>query len=44
MHIIFKYYLFEALEKAGQADQFTASLIPWKEMLDAGLTTFCRKT
>jgi alpha-L-rhamnosidase len=38
--LYFKYYLFEALEKAGQADQFTASLIPWKEMLDAGLTTF----
>jgi alpha-L-rhamnosidase len=41
--LYFKYYLFEALEKAGQADQFTASLIPWKEMLDAGLTTFAER-
>ena len=38
--LYFKFYLFEALEKVGQADQFTASLIPWKQMLDAGLTTF----
>jgi alpha-L-rhamnosidase len=38
--LYFKFYLFEALEKSGQADQFTASLTPWKEMLDAGLTTF----
>ena len=38
--LYFKFYLFEALEKAGQANQFTASLIPWKQMLDAGLTTF----
>jgi alpha-L-rhamnosidase len=36
----FRFYLFEALEKVGQADQFTALLIPWKQMLDAGLTTF----
>ena len=36
----FKFYLFEALEKAGQADQFTEALTPWKEMIDAGLTTF----
>jgi len=38
--LYFKFYLFEALEKAGQADQFTAALTPWKEMLDAGLSTF----
>ena len=38
--LYFKFYLFEALEKAGQADQFTALLNPWKEMLDHGLTTF----
>lgn len=38
--LYFKYYLFEALEKAGQGDQFIAALTPWKEMLDAGLTTF----
>jgi len=38
--LYFKFYLFEALEKAGQADQFTASLTPWKEMIANGLTTF----
>ena len=38
--LYFKFYLFEALEKAGQANQFTSSLIPWKQMLDAGLSTF----
>jgi hypothetical protein len=38
--LYFKFYLFEALEKAGQADQFTASLIPWEKMIGAGLTTF----
>jgi len=38
--LYFKFYLFEALERAGQADKFTAALTPWKEMLDAGLTTF----
>jgi hypothetical protein len=38
--LYFKFYLFEALEKAGQADQFTADLTPWKEMIATGLTTF----
>jgi alpha-L-rhamnosidase len=38
--LYFKFYLFEALEKAGKADQFTAALLPWKEMIAAGLTTF----
>lgn len=38
--LYFKFYLFEALEKAGHANQFTSSLIPWKQMLDAGLSTF----
>jgi hypothetical protein len=38
--LYFKFYLFEALEKVGQANQFTSSLIPWKQMLDEGLTTF----
>jgi alpha-L-rhamnosidase len=41
--LYFSFYLFEALEKAGQADQFIASLVPWKQMLDAGLTTFAEK-
>jgi alpha-L-rhamnosidase len=38
--LYFKFYLFEALEKIGQADQFTTMLNPWKEMLNNGLTTF----
>jgi alpha-L-rhamnosidase len=38
--LYFKFYLFEALEKTGQAARFTALLNPWKEMLDYGLTTF----
>ena len=38
--LYFKFYLFEALEKAGQAKLFAASLIPWEQMLDAGLSTF----
>lgn len=38
--LYFKFYLFEALEKAGQADQFTAALTPWRKMVDSGLTTF----
>lgn len=38
--LYFKFYLFEALEKAGQAKQFTESLIPWEQMLYLGLTTF----
>ncbi|PJJ08137.1 alpha-L-rhamnosidase-like protein [Flavobacterium sp. 1] len=38
--LYFKFYLFEALEKAGQANQFTAVLTPWRKMVDSGLTTF----
>jgi len=38
--LYFKFYLFEAFEKAGQADQFIAALTPWKEMTDNGLSTF----
>jgi alpha-L-rhamnosidase len=38
--LYFKFYLFEALENAGQANQFTALLSPWNQMLEAGLTTF----
>jgi alpha-L-rhamnosidase len=42
--LYFRFYLFEALKKAGQADRFTALLDPWKQMLDAGLTTFAEKS
>jgi hypothetical protein len=38
--LYFKFYLFEALEKAGQSDQFIAALTPWRKMIDTGLTTF----
>ncbi|MDR7209858.1 alpha-L-rhamnosidase C-terminal domain-containing protein [Flavobacterium piscis] len=38
--LYFKFYLFEALEKAGQADQFIPALTPWRKMVDIGLTTF----
>ena len=36
----FRFYLAEAIEKAGMADQYINQLEPWKQMLDLGLTTF----
>jgi hypothetical protein len=36
----FHFYLAEALEKAGLADQYTSMLAPWKQMLNEGFTTF----
>ncbi|MDP4201094.1 MAG: alpha-L-rhamnosidase N-terminal domain-containing protein [Bacteroidota bacterium] len=38
--LYFRFYLFEALEKAGQADKFINLLLPWEQMTKAGLTTF----
>ena len=38
--IYFKFYLFEALKKAGMADLYVDQLAPWYAMLDEGLTTF----
>jgi len=38
--LYFKFYLFEALQKAGQGDQFTEALAPWEKMVDSGLSTF----
>jgi len=38
--IYFRFYLFQALRKAGMGDQYTRLLDPWQEMLDKGLTTF----
>jgi len=38
--LYFKFYLFEALQKSGQADQFIAALAPWGKMVDNGLSTF----
>ncbi|WP_266363185.1 family 78 glycoside hydrolase catalytic domain [Tellurirhabdus rosea] len=36
----FKFYLFQALKKTGQADQLVSLLQPWRDMLNTGLTTF----
>lgn len=41
--LYYKYYLFEALEKSGYGNLFSTLLLPWKQMLDAGLTTFAEK-
>jgi alpha-L-rhamnosidase len=38
--IYFKFYLFQALRKAGMGDLYSELLGPWEEMLDKGLTTF----
>lgn len=39
----FKFYLFRALVKTGMADQYIEQIMPWKEMLELGLTTFAEK-
>lgn len=36
----FRFYLFQALKKAGLADEYLAQLDPWREMLALGLTTW----
>ncbi len=36
----FKFYLVEAMVKAGRADDYLDLLDPWKKMLETGLTTF----
>jgi len=38
--IYFRFYLFQALRKAGMGNLYTQLLDPWKDMLDKGLTTF----
>jgi hypothetical protein len=38
--IYYKFYLFEALKKAGLGDRYISLLGPWSEMLSKGLTTF----
>ena len=38
--LFFKFYVFQALDKAGMGDQFIEQLDPWLELLDYGLTTF----
>lgn len=39
----FRFYLAEAMGKAGLADSYLAQLEPWKQMLDAGLSTFAEE-
>lgn len=36
----YRFYLFRALKKVGQADRYTSMLTPWYDMLKTGLTTF----
>jgi len=38
--LYFRFYLTEAIEKAGLSDLYPDMLEPWKNMLDNGLTTF----
>jgi hypothetical protein len=38
--IYFRFYLFEAMKKAGMADRYTEMLGSWERMLENGLTTF----
>lgn len=39
----FRYYLAEAMQKAGLGDAYTGMLQPWKQMLQIGLTTFAEE-
>jgi hypothetical protein len=41
--IYFRYYLFQAMGKAGLGDDYLSQLGPWRDMLDMGLTTFAEK-
>lgn len=38
--IYFRFYLFQALQKAGMGDRYTEMLGTWERMLENGLTTF----
>jgi len=38
--IYFRFYLFQAMQKVGMADQYTEMLGSWERMLENGLTTF----
>ena len=39
----FKFYLTQAMKKAGMANDYISSLKPWEEMIKMGLTTFAEK-
>ncbi|MBE8721854.1 family 78 glycoside hydrolase catalytic domain [Sphingobacterium pedocola] len=38
--LYFKFYVFQAVKKAGLADNYLDFLAPWENMLELGLTTF----
>lgn len=38
--LYFKFYLVQAMKKAGMSDGYLELLKPWKDMIDLGLTTF----
>ena len=39
----YRFYLLQALKKAGLGDDYIKNLTPWKNMIDMGLTTFAEK-
>jgi len=39
----YRFYLTQAMKKAGLADLYYEQLTPWRQMLEAGLTTFAEK-
>src|SRR5690606_34261690 len=39
----YRFYLTQALKKAGLGDLYYQQLTPWRDMLKAGLTTFAEK-
>jgi alpha-L-rhamnosidase len=41
--LYFRFYLTQAMKKTGLANEYLATLGPWKEMLKNGLTTFAEK-
>jgi hypothetical protein len=38
--LYFRFYLHQAMKKAGLADRYMSMLDPWKSMIEAGLSTF----
>jgi alpha-L-rhamnosidase len=41
--VYYRFYLLQAMKKAGLADQYVEMLGPWRDMLHLGLTTFAEK-
>ena len=39
----YRFYLVQAMKRAGMANQYIEQLGPWRNMLDMGLTTFAEK-